>query len=312
MISLRGLARAAALLIGIPAFALAVAACAGAGIQQIAERDSKTRFPAPGRLVDIGGGQTIHLREWGIPTDKPTLLLSVSAYAPSSAWAWIARDLAADYHVVAFDRPGMGWSSGGPLPRDARHAADALSRALDVAGIGPPYVVVAHSYGGFAGRFFAAQRRADLAAMVLLDTSHPDAPGSGHGLLARLQALRAHTGLLTLFPPPNGYASLPPGEAEAAYAASNWTSHLDASADELEAWTASADQVRAAGDFADLPLLIVAGNAPQVQRGYQLDLRSLSTRSEFVALDVGHIEMLVTPQQAALVTDEIRRFLAKR
>ena len=282
----------------------------GALAQAYVEHDERGRFPPPGELVDIGGGEMIHLREWGTPNDKPTLLLFVSGYALSSAWAWIAQDLAADYHLVAFDRPGMGWSSGGSGPRDAAHAADALTRALEIAAIGPPYIVVAHSYGGFSGRVFAAQHRDDLVAVILLDTSHPDALGSGHGFVARMNALRAHAGLELLVPLMGGYASLPAGEGDAANAVSRWTSHLDASADELETWTQTTHQVRAAGGFADLPLLIVAGAQSEDHRRYQLDLQQLSTASEFVALNVGHTAMLIQQDQAALVIDELRRFLA--
>lgn len=289
---------------------VAIPLTVGIYAQAYVEMGERARFPPPGQIVDIGGGEKIHLRTWGSANDRPTVLLFISAYTPSSAWAWTAQALAPDYRVVAFDRPGMGWSSGGGGPRDAAHAAKALGSALDLAGIGRPYVVVAHSYGGFSGRVFAAQHRADVRALILLDTSHPDAPGSGHGFLARLNAVQANAGMQLLYKLGGGYGSLPPGEAEATDAVSHWTSHLDASADELETWDASADEVRAAGDFGDLPLLVVAGAGSEEQRRYQLDLLNLSTSSEFVALNVGHLEMLIQPDQAALVIDEISRFLS--
>jgi pimeloyl-ACP methyl ester carboxylesterase len=278
--------------------------------QAYVEMGERARFPPPGQIIDIGGGEKIHVRTWGQANDRPTILLFISAYTPSSAWAWIAQSLSAEYRVVAFDRPGMGWSSGGANPRDAMHAADALTSALRIAGIGPPYVVIGHSYGGFSARVFAGQHRSDVRAIVLLDTSHPDAPGSGYGFFARLNALQAHSGMQLLYKLGGGFSSLPPGDAEATDAVNHWTSHLDASADELETWNASAAEVRAAGDFGDLPVLIVAGAEGEYQRGFQLDLVKLSTGSQLVDLNVGHIQMLIERDQAALVTDQITRFLA--
>jgi len=281
--------------------------------QAYVEMDERVRFPPPGQLVDVGGGEMIHVRTWGSANERPTLLLFTSAFTPSSAWAWVAQTLATEYRVVAFDRPGMGWSIGGVGPRDARHAADALTSALRIAGIGPPYVVIAHSFGGFSGRVFAGQHRSQLAAMVLLATSHPDAPGSGYGFFARLAAIRAHAGIDLLTPRGGGFSSLPPGEAEATDGVNHWTSHLDASADELETWDATAAEVRAAGDFGNVPLLVIGeASDNDEQRRYQLDLARLSSANEFVALNVGHLDMLIQRDQAQLVTDEIGPFLEGR
>jgi pimeloyl-ACP methyl ester carboxylesterase len=278
--------------------------------QAYVETGERARFPPPGQIVDIGGGEKIHVRTWGQANDRPTIVLFISAYTPSSAWAWIAQTLSVEYRLVAFDRPGMGWSSGGGNPRDAAHAANALRSALAIAGIGPPYVVVGHSYGGFSARVFAAQHRPDVRALILLDTSHPDGPGSGYGFFARLNAVQAHAGIQLLYRLDGGFSSLPPGDAEATDAVNHWTSHLDASADELETRNASAAEVRAAGDFGELPVLIVAGAESDEQRRYQLDLVKLSSASQFVDLNVGHLQMLTEPDQAALVTDQISRFLA--
>src|SRR5215470_12037156 len=52
--------------------------------------------------------------------------------------------------------------------------ADELHRLLDAAGIQGPYVVVAHSYGGFIARLFAARYRDQTQGLVLIDSSHED------------------------------------------------------------------------------------------------------------------------------------------
>ena len=278
-------------------------------VQARAEQTSRAANPAPGELIDIGDGQLLHLRVWGEANDRPTILLDVSAAQPSSIWAWIARDLSADYRVVAYDRPGMAWSAGVP-GRDAQSAAYALGRALEAAGIGPPYVMVGHSFGGLSARVFAADHRADVRGLVLLDTTHPD-PGGGTGFAAiyRSEAWRGHSGLLQVFPPDNWYTSLPAEESAGAYAVTLWTSHLDATAEEMEAWDASVAEVQAAGDFGEMPLLVVSSAGTPDELNVQRDIATLSSRSRFVALDTSHMAMLMEQAAAAETAAQIRAFL---
>jgi pimeloyl-ACP methyl ester carboxylesterase len=312
-VSVSGLGRAALKLLVIPlALVLLLAGAAVAG-QAWAEHDEQARFPAPGRTVNLGNGQLMHVRSWGVQLPgRPTLILLAGAAIPSSAWGWIGPALAADYHVVAVDRPGMGWSFGGGGQRTAQGAADSIGKALSGLGIRPPWVVVAHSFAGFSGRVFIGQHRLDILAAVMLDTSIPEAPGAGYGFFYRMSALRAHLGTAYLFPPPNGYSNLPPNDAAAAYAVSRWTSHQDASADELDVWDVSAEQTRQAGTFGDMPLLVVTTTgSSEAQLEWQHAVERLSSRSEFVVLNVGHTQMLTEPDQAAMVIDEIRDFLGR-
>ncbi len=282
-------------------------------VQAHAEGQERAAFPPPGQLVDIGGSERIHLRTWGErETGKPALILDVSAGMPSSGWAWIGRVLGARHFVVAYDRPGMAWSDGPKRPRDAMSAARALALALDVAGIGPPYVVVAHSYGGFSARAFTAMQRDDVIALMLLDTTHPDGGGGpGFALSYRARAWQAHAALFRVFPPANGLASLPSDEQAAAHAVSHWTSHLDTTAEELEAWDVSAAQIRDVR-LDDLPLLVVSGRGSDEHLRLQRDLLSLSTASRFRQLDADHMEMLLEHGHAQATAAEIERFISSR
>jgi pimeloyl-ACP methyl ester carboxylesterase len=294
------------------AAAVLVVVLAGASLQAWAEGEERRRFPPPGELVDTGGGRLVHLRTWGdhhASPAGPTVVLSVSANMPSSAWAWVARELARDFRVVAFDRPGMGWSTGGGGLRDARSAAEALSMALDTAEIQPPFVVVGHSYGGLAARAFTGVRGNDVTALVLVDSTVAAGTGSGFAAYYRWRAWLGHLGVYRLFPPQSAFRSLPAEEADAAYAASLWTSHLDASADELEAWVPSVEQVRAV-DLSGVPLLVVSGRGTDEQVAVQREIAALSERGKFVYLPLGHVSMLTVEAEAALVAAEIRRFVA--
>lgn len=283
----------------------------GALVQAVIEHRQREQFPAPGQLVEIGDGQAIHLRTWGIDNEGPAIILDAAATYTSSSYAWFGQMLGEDYRVVAYDRPGMGWSVGRREPRDAKSAAQALSVALERAAIGPPYVLVGHSFGGFSARVFADMHRGDVVALVLLDTTHPDGGGGpAYGILYRARALIAHTGLDLLLPPPAEMGGLPDGESERAHAVSGWTSHRDASAEELEAFDVSAQQVREAGSLGDMPLLVIRARSSPEHLALQTDLARLSSRSEFAELDhVDHVSMLLNRDHAADVTAEILRFL---
>jgi pimeloyl-ACP methyl ester carboxylesterase len=294
---------------------LAVLLLSGITVQARSEQAERLQFPAPGQLIDIGGGRHIHMRTWGTRAspDQPAVVLDVSASMPLAGWAWVARGLAEGGNfVVGFDRPGMGWSTGPWQPRDAAHAADALGRALKAAKIDAPYLVVAHSYGGFSSRVFAGANRSDVAGLVLLDTTHPD--GGGEVSFATGFRLRAWQGHAGLFQPAgrmdNGFSSLPFEEQAPSLAVSRWTTHLDTTAEELEAWHVSAAQVRAA-DLEGLRILVVSGDGGAEHLAQQRDMLNLSAHSEFAQIPASHMALLVQEGPAELVIEQIDGFVGR-
>ena len=78
--------------------------------------------------------------------------------------------------VCTYDRAGTGTSDHRPggLHVTSLLEANELHAVLKNAAIAPPYVVVAHSYGGFVGRLFAATHASETAGLVLIDSSHED------------------------------------------------------------------------------------------------------------------------------------------
>ena len=81
---------AAAKILVLPVGALLLLTTAAMAGEAWSENQERMQFPAPGSVVDIGGGQLMHLRVWGeAGPGRPTLLLMAGAAIPSSAWAWI-------------------------------------------------------------------------------------------------------------------------------------------------------------------------------------------------------------------------------
>ncbi|HEX5008163.1 MAG TPA: hypothetical protein VFV70_13685, partial [Hyphomonadaceae bacterium] len=73
------------------------------------------RYPAPGRMVDIGG-RRLHVLCRG-PESGPTVIVETGAIA-SSVFYWQAQDeIARTARVCVYDRAGLGWSDPAPLPR---------------------------------------------------------------------------------------------------------------------------------------------------------------------------------------------------
>jgi pimeloyl-ACP methyl ester carboxylesterase len=161
------------LLLGLLALALLVPIL-GAGFQVAAEAADARRFPPPGQLVDVGDYR-VHLHVMSAEhTGGPTIILEAGAMSASPQWFHIQPALAERYRVVAYDRPGMGWSDAAPEAFSPTRAATALHTALERAGIAGPYILVGHSLGGIFARVFAGQYPDDVVGMVLVDPSHPE------------------------------------------------------------------------------------------------------------------------------------------
>jgi pimeloyl-ACP methyl ester carboxylesterase len=85
-------------------------------------------------------------------------------------------ELSAISRVCSYDRAGTGTSDPRPTPRGLTSAdqAEELHTLLQGAGVGPPYVLVAHSYGGFVTRLFGDAFLDETAGIVLVESSHED------------------------------------------------------------------------------------------------------------------------------------------
>jgi len=306
--------------IGVVLAGVVTAAGIGASWQAVASRRDRRRFPPPGELVDVGGHR-LHLIVAGVPTDAPTVVLEAGMASMSANWAWVQHELAERGRVVSYDRAGLGWSEPGQGSRDAATSAEELHTALRAAGVGPPYVLAGHSYGGLVVRMFTDRYPGDVVGMVLVDSSHPDQweniPASRHGgtvaLGNRVTALLARFGILRLFHAERPYITGLPAREYAqmrAYLArpDGWS----AGADGLRAWQhQSRDQVNAARDLGNLPLVVLSvteqNRYAEVLTRLQADLVSLSFNSRHLTVaGATHYTLVSEQQYAAVVSNAVR------
>lgn len=132
------------------------------------------RVPANGRVIAAGPFRLY--TEVLIRGPGPVVVLEHGGSVVGRTWHSVQLDLAEKLGgtVIAYDRPGFGWSTPAPgLYRiaDEVQALDALLTALDIA---EPVILVGHSYGGFTSRAFEAAHPERVAGLVLVDPNTPE------------------------------------------------------------------------------------------------------------------------------------------
>jgi pimeloyl-ACP methyl ester carboxylesterase len=136
-------------------------------------------------------GTALHVVRDG--TSGPVVLFTQGLGGAWFDWDPVVTELADDFRLVRFDRPGLGWSqgeppSGPPRPQTVDGEARRMARLLDALGFqGERVILVAHSYGGFHAEAFARLYPERTAGLVFADASvEPNAtPTPDVGTLAR-------------------------------------------------------------------------------------------------------------------------------
>ena len=151
-------------------FAMMTLAAIAGLVECTLEALDRRGLPMPGRRVEVGGRQ-LYMTTTG--DGGPTVVLFCGFGDLSSEWGWIAPAVAKDCRVCAFDLAGRGWSDSAPAMQDGEAIATDVHTLLERANIPGPYILAGHSLGGLYTMIFAARHPADVAGMVLLDSTHP-------------------------------------------------------------------------------------------------------------------------------------------
>ncbi|MFN3273722.1 MAG: alpha/beta fold hydrolase [Paracoccus sp. (in: a-proteobacteria)] len=152
---------------------LALAGCAALVDNRATTREARINadYPPTGRILDVDG-QRVHVQIAGSGPDV-VLLHGASGNLRDFTFDLMGR-LAGDYRVIAFDRPGLGWTDSLGATNDSPLAQAALLRAAaDQIGVRNP-VLVGHSYGGAVAMAWALADPDGPAAIVqLAGATHP-------------------------------------------------------------------------------------------------------------------------------------------
>jgi pimeloyl-ACP methyl ester carboxylesterase len=114
------------------------------------------------------GGRSLFLQCTG--SGRPTVVMEAGMGNGHDAWDTIAPRVSKLTRTCTYDRAGEGISEYAG-PRTAQDIVSDLRRLLARAGVAPPYVLVAHSWGGIDVRLYAGEHPRDVVGLVLLDTT---------------------------------------------------------------------------------------------------------------------------------------------
>lgn len=253
-----------------------------------------------GAKIDVGGYQ-LSYQSFG--DGLPTVVFESGGECGGESLANLAREVRHFTRVVIYDRAGLGQSDPAPRPRTIQNAVTDLHALLSAAHIPGPYLLVGHSYGGSIVRLYTHQYRREVAGVVLLDAGHPD------------QILRE----LRLLPEPAS------GEPAALTAMRNllraeWSDPFS----NCEGFdkAASAAQVRAAGPFGELPLVVITAGIDEWDASFPAELARvleadwMRMQQELVALSTNTRHIIAAESthdiqdcQPELVIDVIRQLV---
>lgn len=155
-------------LVALPVAVLSLVLIVGALATLAITARVNAAFPPAGPFVAVAGGRLATIQDG--PADGPPIVLLHGASANASdPMEGIGRRLAArGFRVIAFDRPGFGWSdriagadAAAPMVQ-ARLIAEALAKM----GVGPA-IVFGHSWAGSLALALALDHPARVSALVL-------------------------------------------------------------------------------------------------------------------------------------------------
>lgn len=157
--------------------------------------------PTPLEGLVRGQKATLYLTAQGSPRldpAQPVVVFEAGLGATSACWGPVARRLDGRLRNYRYDRAGYGRSpsplsssssSSPPAARTAEVLAAELLDVLAAAGVRPPYLLVAHSYGGIIAREVLAQVGGGTSAVAGLVLVDANSEATDEELRAPLRAL---------------------------------------------------------------------------------------------------------------------------
>ena len=120
-------------------------------------------------------GHRLYLECLGRPTHL-TVVLIAGGGGTTNTWDKVQAPLSQFARVCSYDRQGLGRSDAlnDRTPQSVVQIVSDLQGLLSAAHIPPPYILVGHSIGGLYARAFDTQYDAQVAGIVLLDSSHEE------------------------------------------------------------------------------------------------------------------------------------------
>jgi alpha/beta hydrolase fold len=200
-------------------------------------------------------------------------------------WEEVLPEISKDALTFAYNRPGLGDSDPVSTPRDGAHIVDELRVLLRAKGLNPPYVLVGHSLGGLYMQLFARQYPDEVAALVLVDSTHPQQLDGEGSLDKQSFFVRGLLGVLV----------------------------TGAAKGELDLLTQTGKQVLSLPTLSNKPVFVLSASKPLEQEESMLaydanekrkDIARLYSGSKQIWVDSGHAIPLEKPEAVISVIHE--------
>jgi pimeloyl-ACP methyl ester carboxylesterase len=212
----------------------------------------------------------MHIYCTGKSRGAPTVVMDSGLGGGLLDWQTVQPKVAEFARVCSYDRSGLGWSESGQKPRTSQQIVKELHALLENAGVGGPYVLVGHSFGGANVQLYASEYPEEVAGMVLVDSALDvrvldedlrDATANATPSPLTVKVL-APLGILRLIA--SEVDSLPRQLAQERSAIYTGTRHLYAFSDESATINESiATATDAAPSLGDKPLIVLIAGARQ-------------------------------------------------
>jgi pimeloyl-ACP methyl ester carboxylesterase len=190
--------------------------------------------------IDVGGYKLAY-QCFGQGT--PTVIVETGVNDDSIgmlSWSRVTDGIQTITRICIYDRAGIGQSDPAPTtttPRTSQDVAQDLHVLLGKIPLPGPYILVAHSFGGYHVRVFAHLYPQDVAGMILVDTTDP---GQREAFATAYPTYSPNEASVLTYGRAAIDAPITPDQAEG----------LD--------FEASSEQVRQAGSFGDIPLIVIS------------------------------------------------------
>ncbi len=147
-------------------FTVLVAVFAAVTLWRAAAREAAAQaaHPPAGQFVEVNGTRVHYIDEG----DGPALVLIHGSSGNVNDWTFdMVGRLSDRYRVIAFDRPGLGYTDRIGRNATVAQQANLLADAAQAIGVDAP-LVIGHSYGGAIALGWALERPENLSGLVVL------------------------------------------------------------------------------------------------------------------------------------------------
>jgi len=233
-----------------------------------------TAYTQAQQRIDIGGRK---LNLYCSGTGPTTVIFDSPSGEGGWSWFKVQPEVAKHTRACTYDRAGLGFSDPAQRPNTSENAADDLYKALQTAGIKPPYLLVGNSLGGSNVQVYTYHHPEQVKGLVLVEPESENVTArldkASGGMIGQIYSMVKQQDQYCLQEAGNGFKNgseamqncvgdpaeaYGPALGAAVRAQFMDKSYWQARADEFQAIDTSDQQLRALRKpFGDLPLLVL-------------------------------------------------------